>query len=287
MRWSYRIGTLFGIPIRVHVTLLLFLGVAALMGGGLRGLVLMVAVFGSVVIHELGHALVARAKGLPIADISLYPFGGMARMLEPPRTTGDEIVVAAAGPLVSFMLGFGFWAIATATGSAEVLLLGKVNLILGAFNLLPALPMDGGRILRAVLARRLGHLRATRASARLARWIALALGLAGLAWSGWLLVIAIFLLLTSMAEEGVAQARQFMGDPGYQDTPADGGGFDPFSAPLGGRGPSPGTTRGATRVPGSDWEVLGDEPAPQPRSGRRVYTDRAGRRIVVDWTESR
>ena len=96
MRWSYRIGNLFGFPIRVHISLLIFLGFVLFAGGGGYGLILMLAVFASVVLHELGHSLVARGLGVSIVDISLYPFGGMARMATAPKTSNDEIKVAAA-----------------------------------------------------------------------------------------------------------------------------------------------------------------------------------------------
>ena len=280
MRWSYKIAAPFGIPIRVHVSLLVFLGLVAAFWGGLGGLILMVAVFGSVVLHELGHALVARAKGLPIADISLYPFGGMARMLDAPRTTGVEIGVAAAGPLVSLALGLGFWGLSALSSSSELWLMAEVNLVLGIFNLLPALPMDGGRILRALLARKLGFFKATRIAARLARWLALAMAVAGLFWSGWLLVIAAFVLVTSLAEEGMAQARNYMGDPGYQDAPGPyGRPFDPFGGPLGSnRRPS------GTQVAGTDWEVLDDD-TPENGPTRRVVTDRTGKRVVIEWRQ--
>jgi Zn-dependent protease len=263
MRWSYKIATLFGIPIRVHISLVLFLGLMAAIGDGLAGLVLMTAVFGSVVLHELGHALVARAKGLPIADISLYPFGGMARLMAAPRTTSDEIQVAVAGPLVSIVLGLGFWGLAAASGSNAIWLLAEVNLLLGAFNLLPALPMDGGRIFRALLARKQGYYRATRLSARLARWLALGLAVAGVFLSGWLIVMAVFLMFMSTAEEGLAQARQYMGDPGYQDAP----------------GP-----HGPSQAAGSDWEVLDPEDS-GPRTRRRVVTDRFGHRVIIEWRQ--
>jgi len=276
MRWSYKIAAPFGIPVRVHLSLLVFLGMVAVFWGGLNGLVLMVAVFGSVILHELGHALVARAKGLPIGDISLYPFGGMARLLASPQTTGVEIGVAVAGPLVSLVLGLGFWGLAALSGSSALWLMAQVNLVLGAFNLLPALPMDGGRILRAVLARKVGFYRATRIAARLARWMALAMAAAGVVWSGWLLVIAAFVLVTSLAEEGMAQARQYMGDPGYQDAPGPyGRPFDPFATHV---------DPGASPVAGTDWEVMDDD-APGPHGSGRVVTDRNGKRVIIEWRE--
>ncbi len=271
MRWSYQIARIFGIPIRIHLSLILFLGLTVMWGGGLRGLLLMVAIFGSVLLHELGHALVAKSKGLPIADISLYPFGGMARMTMPPKTSGDEIQVAAAGPMVSLVLALGFWAMAMATQTPFLIILAQVNLLLGLFNLVPALPMDGGRILRAFLARRWGYYRATTASARVARWIAAAMAFAGLFWTGWLIVIALFVFFMSMAEEGMARARHFMGDPGYQDT-GQGRVFDPFRrfAESSGFRPS-----------GSDWEVFeADSSTTEPEAQKRPH-------IVIEWQDGR
>ncbi len=277
MRWSYKIATLFGIPVRAHISLVIFLALMALSGGGMQGLVLMIAVFGSVVMHELGHALIARAKGLPIADISLYPFGGMARMLKPPRTTGDEILVAVAGPAVSMVLGFGFWGLSLIGNSMSLWTLAKVNLILGGFNLIPALPMDGGRILRAILARRYGYYKATTLAARTARWIALAMALLGALWSYWMIMIAGFVLLMSIYEETMARARQFMGDPGYDDANFPyGTPFDPFTSPMTGH---------SSKVPGTDWEVM-DEDKPHPKTGRRVIVDRFGNKVIVDWSDS-
>ncbi len=278
MRWSYHIATLFGIPVRAHISLVIFLGLMVLSGGGIQGLALMIAVFGSVLMHELGHALVARSKGLPIADISLYPFGGMAKMTRAPKTTGDEILVAAAGPVVSIILGLGFWGFSLATSSLQLWTLAKVNLILGGFNLLPALPMDGGRILRAILARKVGYYKATTTAAKTARWIAMGMAIVGAVWSFWLIVIAGFVLIMSMAEEGTARARQFMGDPGYDDASSPyGAPFDPFTSPMRGH---------STKVPGSNWEVL-DEDRPRPRAGRRVIIDRFGNKIIVDYNDSR
>jgi Zn-dependent protease len=217
MPWSYRIGSLLGFPIRVHVTLLLFLGIVFMWGGGWFGLLLIIAVFASVIAHELGHALVARTAGLPIADISLYPFGGMARMLVPPRTAAEEIRMAIAGPIVSFVLGVFFLFVGWLSDQATVGVLAKINLLLGVFNLIPALPMDGGRVLRAYLARRMGFYRATGIAARVARYLALALAVIGAFYSLWLLLLAFFMMLMANAEEVSARNRRYMGDPGYQE----------------------------------------------------------------------
>jgi len=264
--WSLKIATLFGIPIRLHWSMLAFLGLVAVWGGGLAGLALTGAVFGSVVLHELGHALVARQKGLPIADISLYPFGGMARLLGVPRTTRDEILVAAAGPAVSVVLALGFAGLAALSGAELARRLAEVNAILAAFNLLPALPMDGGRILRAWLARRRGFYRATRLAARVARVLAVGLGLTGLFLSPWLVALAFLMFLMTGAEERAAEARRFLGDPGYQDVPA----AAPWPPWVGGQ-----TLEGR-------WTSTDPPAAAEPGAIRQVFRDAQGRIVVVE-----
>jgi Zn-dependent protease len=221
MNWSLKIASPFGIPIRLHWSMLAFGGLVAVWGGGLAGLVLLALVFGSVVLHELGHALAARRRGLAIADISLYPFGGMARMLGAPRTSAEEIWIAAAGPAVSLALALTFGLLSLVGGFGLAQRLAEVNGLLAAFNLLPLLPMDGGRILRAWLARRHGFYRATRWAVRLARVLAIGLGTAGLFVSPWLTMLAFFLFLMAGAEENAAEMRRFMGDPGFRDAPPE------------------------------------------------------------------
>ncbi len=220
MSWSYNIGSLFGFPIRVHISLIVFLAFILFSGGGLVGLALMTAVFASVVLHELGHALTARRLGVRIVDISLYPFGGMARMATNMRSSSDEIEVALMGPGVSLALAALLGLLAWLGDSGMLWMLAKINLMLGAFNLLPALPMDGGRVFRAYMARRIGFYRATALSARLARWLAAGLAVVGLFTSGWLIVLAALLLFMSLTEQVAARAREYMGDPGYDDLAA-------------------------------------------------------------------
>lgn len=189
LRWlrSYRIGSLFGFPIEVNLSFLIMLGVALLMWGGLSGVFLVLIAFASVLLHELGHALTARHLGVPVAGIELHFFGGAAKMVGQPRTANDEVLIAAAGPAVSFFLGLAGLVMSGVTGVlgldvvAEFFrLIGWINVVIGVFNLLPALPMDGGRILRALLTRKYPFERATEISVRLARGFAIALGLTGL-----------------------------------------------------------------------------------------------------------
>jgi len=171
------------------LSFILLLCVAPLWMGGAAGLLLALTVAGSVLLHELGHAVMARHLGVPIAGIELHFFGGAAQMAGMPRKPGDEIAVAAAGPAVSFALaglGFGLGAV---TALPFLVVFGWVNLVLAGFNLLPAFPSDGGRILRALLSRRMDFVRATDAAVTVARVAAIAFGIVGLAWGPFQLVL--------------------------------------------------------------------------------------------------
>jgi Zn-dependent protease len=155
------LGRLAGIPIRLRWSFLLLLGFVFLTAGGLPGVFMVLLTFASVLLHEMGHSLVAQNLGVRIGGIDLHFLGGAAMMVDPPRTARDEMLIAAAGPIVSLALaGLGF-GLAAATGVGVLGTLGWINLILGLFNLIPALPMDGGRILRAALANRMSYQRAT------------------------------------------------------------------------------------------------------------------------------
>ncbi|MCK5675798.1 MAG: M50 family metallopeptidase, partial [Verrucomicrobia bacterium] len=141
------IGSVFGIPIRLHISLLIVVALFSIFSGAglLATLILAVGIFGSVALHELGHSVVARAKGGYIHEIVLYPFGGAAKISNIPKRPRDEILVALAGPAVSLLLALLF-------RQFELLLfLGYLNGMLFFFNILPVFPMDGGRVLRATL----------------------------------------------------------------------------------------------------------------------------------------
>jgi len=205
---SYRVGTLFGFPIRVNLSFLLLLTVVFLWMGGLVGLAVALMTAGSVLLHELGHALMARHLGVPIAGIELHFFGGAAQMAGMPRSPNDEIAVAAAGPAVSFALAGLGYGLAAVTGAPFLALFGWVNLLLGAFNLLPAFPSDGGRILRAWLARRRGLVGATDLAVKISRVVCVALAVAGIAIGSFqLVVIAVVLWFMGGAERSFARMR--------------------------------------------------------------------------------
>lgn len=226
---SYSIGRIFDIPIRVHVTLLIFLPLFAfsfMPVDGPRGLFYgalgAVGLFGSVVLHEIGHSLVARAKGSRILEILLLPIGGMARLNQLPKRPADEIQTALAGPAVSLVLGLAGLFFAPAIYSFNPLLavmvyeLGRINIMLVLFNLIPSFPMDGGRVFRAALVPRLGRLRATQLAAQVGRAFAWLFGL----WAFWplfhggsinfsLLLIAYFIHQSAGAEARVAEMEAF------------------------------------------------------------------------------
>jgi Zn-dependent protease len=203
---TWRIGRLFGFPIEIGLSFLILLGVVLLWMGGLTGLIVVGVAFGSVLLHELGHALVARHLGVPVSGIELNFFGGAAKMIDQPKSANHEIAIAAAGPAVSLVLsGLGF-GIGTAIGSPFIVLVGWINLVIAAFNLLPALPMDGGRILRAVLTRWMDFVRATEISVTVSRVFAIAFVVYGLAFGVLQLVLlAPFLWMLGTHERRIAR----------------------------------------------------------------------------------
>ena len=204
-RW--RIGSLLGFPVEVNLTFLLLLGVVFLWFGGVSGLAVVGIAFASVVAHELGHAVVARMLGVRVSGIELHFFGGAAKMTELPRAANHEIAIAAAGPAVSLMLaglGLGLGAL---TGVWAVAAIGWINLTIALFNVIPALPMDGGRILRALLTRRLDYVQATDAAVKVARVVVIGFAALGLfAGAYQLLVLAPFLWMLGNQERLVARA---------------------------------------------------------------------------------
>jgi Zn-dependent protease len=211
---SYRIGRLFGFPIDVNLSFLLMLGVVLLWTGGLSGVFIVLLAFASVLLHELGHAVVARRLGVPVPGIELHFFGGAAKLGSQPDNANHEIAIAAAGPAVSFALGGLGLGLAALTGSPLLSWLGWINVVLGAFNLMPALPMDGGRIFRALLSKRFRFVRATEIAVTVSKGFAIALGVFALATQQlYLVLLAAVLWFLSKAE--LAAARQF----GYREQP--------------------------------------------------------------------
>jgi Zn-dependent protease/CBS domain-containing protein len=227
MRWSWMLGRLAGIEIRVHATFALLLGWIAIaeymqkntLAAAIGGIAFVLAVFATVVLHELGHALVARRFGIRTRDITLLPIGGVARLERMPERPGQELLVAVAGPTVSVAIGLMLLGILALTRQSVSLapaqlmagpFLGRlmwVNFTLALFNLLPAFPMDGGRMLRALLATRMGRSRATAAAARVGQGIAFLLGILGLLYSPFLVFIALFVWIGAAQEAAEVQLR--------------------------------------------------------------------------------
>jgi Zn-dependent protease len=229
MRWSWRIATVAGIPVRLHVTfglLLVFIFGIHLAGGSgvvqsLEGVGLIVAVFACVVLHEFGHALTARRYGVRTRDITILPIGGVARLERIPEKPLQEIVVALAGPAVNLLIACllllpfaatlaGVERLEAVAGALHGNVLAElfvVNVFLAVFNLVPAFPMDGGRVLRAVLATRLEYVRATQIAASIGQGIAFLFGLLGLFGNPMLLFIALFVFIGAGQEAAQVQMR--------------------------------------------------------------------------------
>lgn len=304
---SLRIGRIFGIPLEVHWSFLLLIGLvlAAEWGAGtgaiVGGLVWVAALFACVVVHELAHCLVARRRGGTVLGILLLPIGGMSRMDRIPERSADEAAIAAIGPATSLVLGGLFLSIGALVGSSVwpptlvagswFARLGWLNLLLAAFNLLPALPMDGGRVLRAALARWLPRTAATRVAASVAKVLAVGLIVAGVLYDFWFVLIGIFVFLGASGEESMARAEELAKQPppppgwgswggwyappsagrGGWGFPQGGGGSYPPSQDAGGSGgyppypPPPGTWATGTRwVPPGGAGPSSDRPWPPP-----------------------
>ena len=225
MRWSFKIARIAGIDVRIHATFFLLLGFVAYFAGhragaswGLNAVLIWLLVFLCVLLHELGHALAAKAYGIPTVDITLYPIGGVARMERMPEKPVQELVVAIAGPLVNIVIIIVLGAVLFATGGLDLTaivtdpnllqILFWTNIVMLVFNLIPAFPLDGGRVLRALLATRMEYAQATRVAAGIGQGLALALGIFA-AFTGQILLIliAIFIYMAAESEAAVVQMR--------------------------------------------------------------------------------
>lgn len=212
---SFKIATVWGIPIKVHISLvvwLLFIALYSGLSGGSTAILFMfilgVCIFASIALHELGHSFVAIRKGCRVREITLLFIGGAAKMEEIPTRPMDEFQMAVSGPAVSLALGVtgclggryflfhGFPLFGLFIAS-----LGKINFFLAAFNILPAFPMDGGRVFRALLTPKLGRLRATFIAARLGKTMAVLFGIYGFISQNWILVFIAFFIYTAAGNE--------------------------------------------------------------------------------------
>jgi len=227
MGWSLKIARIGGTEIKIHVTFLLLLawiGFAHYQTGGWpaawEGMLFIVLLFACVVLHEFGHVVAARRFGIQTPDITLLPIGGVARLQRMPDKPAQELVVALAGPAVNVVIaGILFLILGHLTDPADVAhpedprigmlsRLAWVNVWLVLFNLIPAFPMDGGRVLRALLAMNLSHARATQIAASIGQGLAFLFGFIGLFYNPLLIFIAVFLYMGAAAEAGYAQMKE-------------------------------------------------------------------------------
>lgn len=227
MKWSFHLARIAGIDVRVHATfflLLAWLGANYYFDGGLSaavsGVAFILLLFACVLLHEFGHAIAAKAYGIRTPDITLLPIGGLARLERMPEKPWQEFVVALAGPAVNVVIAFGIWLVLgrfLGTGELERMGQGEsdllsdllaINVVLVVFNLVPAFPMDGGRVLRSLLAMRLKHSKATRVAALIGQGIAVIFGIIGLLGHPMLLFIAIFVFFGAQQEAVYAAAKE-------------------------------------------------------------------------------
>jgi Zn-dependent protease len=231
MKWSFKIGRFAGIDVYMHFTFILLVSWVALVhwqqgqsaAAALAGVIFILAVFLCVVLHEFGHALTARRYGIQTRDIILLPIGGLARLERLPTHPLQELWVALAGPAVNVVIAAALFLWLTLTASFEPLQrltlttgpflerIMAVNIFLVVFNMIPAFPMDGGRVLRAFLATRTDYARATQIAASIGQGIAVLFGVVGLFYNPLLLFIAFFVWIGASQEASMAQLKSAIG----------------------------------------------------------------------------
>ena len=227
MKWQWKLDRFAGIDVYVHATFLLLIGWVGVShwlehqswGEVFNGILFILALFACVVLHEYGHALTARKYGIKTRDITLYPIGGVARLERMPEKPIEELWVALMGPAVNVVIAAGLFAylyltnslvplnqLTVASGSFLERLM-TVNISLVLFNLIPAFPMDGGRVLRAILAMRMDYVRATQIAASIGQGMAFLLGFWGLFNNPFLLFIAFFVWIGASQEASLVQMK--------------------------------------------------------------------------------
>ena len=230
MSWSFYLATISGIRVQVHFTFGFFI-IWIIISGFARGMnaeavltntLFVLALFTCVVLHEFGHALTAKRFGIRTRDITLLPIGGVARLERMPDDPRQEFLVALAGPAVNVVIAAALWMLIYAASGgtqpdfannlnvAAMPLIQRIlliNISLAIFNLLPAFPMDGGRILRAALAIRMPYAKATRIAASLGQGMAILFGIVGYFVNPMLMLIALFVWIGAAEEAGMAQLR--------------------------------------------------------------------------------
>jgi Zn-dependent protease len=224
MSWSLPVFRVAGIQLRIHITFLLLIawlafGYYAQGGSAVAAsrVIFVLLLFLCVVLHEFGHAFAAKAFGINTPDITLLPIGGVARLERMPEEPVQELIIAVAGPLVNVVIALGLFVAggaqgllnrSTVEGGGLIAQLLTINIMLVLFNLLPAFPMDGGRVLRALLATRLSYARATQVAATVGQGFAFVFGFLGLFGPNpFLLFIALFVYIGASQEAALAQMK--------------------------------------------------------------------------------
>jgi Zn-dependent proteases len=214
MRGSFKLFNVFGITINIHITFLLLL--VFYLPGGIKWLALTIGIFCFVTLHELCHSLVARHYGIEVREITLLPIGGIASMSSMPKKPAQEFFISVVGPLFNLAVIVIFYGpmksllgaevlfqrpLSTATWPLTLAYLYWINLMLAAFNLIPAFPMDGGRVLRSILAARIGYVKATKFAVGLGHILAIGFAYFGIVDRNVVLVaIAIFIYMAASNE---------------------------------------------------------------------------------------
>jgi Zn-dependent protease/CBS domain-containing protein len=224
MSWSLPVFRVAGIQLRIHITFLLLIawlafGYYAQGGSAVAAsrVIFVLLLFLCVVLHEFGHAFAAKAFGINTPDITLLPIGGVARLERMPEEPVQELIIAVAGPLVNVVIALGLFVVggaqglfsrSTVEGGSLIAQLLTINIMLVLFNLLPAFPMDGGRVLRALLATRMSYARATQVAATVGQGFAFIFGFLGLFGPNpFLLFIALFVYIGASQEAALAQMK--------------------------------------------------------------------------------
>ena len=227
MKWSYRIARIAGIDVRIHLSFLILPVIFGFLGwrdGGQaaagQAIVFILLLFVCVVLHEFGHALAGKRFGIRTPDITLLPIGGVARMERIPEKPSQELAIALAGPVVNVIIAGLLAGILAVTGGILIVTpeewrtllqnLMTINLALVVFNLIPAFPMDGGRVLRAILGFALPFTTSSRIAARTGQVMALLFAVGGFLWNPMLLLIAFFVFNGARQEiEYIRQREEF------------------------------------------------------------------------------
>lgn len=244
MKASINLGKISGIPVKLHITLLIIIGFISWSIGtnlyliaesfGLQttgiptgyqtyiiGIIIAIGLFASVFIHEMAHSLIAQDMGIKVTEISLWIFGGMSNMEKIPEDPNSEIKMSFIGPLSSLVLGAIFFGLIQLPLSNTLLFifgyLAIINIFLGIFNLIPAFPMDGGRILRALLAKNRSHDSATQIAADVGKILAIGMGIFGLFSNPFFILIAFFVYSGATQESRSSSIKHALGDTKVKD----------------------------------------------------------------------